>query len=207
MAACRIGGGPRASSAAGPGGSDWGRGCASGKRRLGFALRTGKGNAMVVWQGLWAGLVATVAMDLWLVALHLLFGRPAPAWAIPGRWFAEVARGRIWHDDMNVVPPVAGEAALGWAGHYAVGLVYGIVLVAICGAGWAAAPTVWPALVMGWVTILAGWFLMAPGMGNGWAGSKSRTAWTDRIMGLIVHTVFGFGLYLGALMLVPMGLA
>lgn len=160
----------------------------------------------ILWQGIWIGVLATALMDLWLVGLHLVFGRPAPAWGVPGRWFAEVARGRIWHDDMDAVRPVPGEAALGWTGHYVVGAVYGVLVPAIWGIGWLEAPRLAPALIVGWVTILAGWLVMSPGMGRGIAMARSATAWTDRTIGLLTHTVFGLGLYLGCLSLRPLGL-
>jgi hypothetical protein len=116
-----------------------------------------------------------------------------------GRWFAHVAKGRVWHDDIAKSPAVAGEAAIGWVGHYAVGIIYAVALLAIWGLGWASAPTLTPALIVGVVTISAGWFLMSPGMGGGIAASRAANPWKARALGLAAHVVFGFGLYLSAL--------
>ena len=146
------------------------------------------------------GIGATALMDLWAVALHLVAGQPAPSWGMGGRWFAHVARGHVWHDDIGQAAPVANEAAIGWVGHYAVGVVYAAALLGLWGMGWAHQPTLAPALIVGIVTISAGWFLMSPGMGNGMAASRAANPWKARGMGLVAHVVFGLGLYLTAVL-------
>ncbi len=145
------------------------------------------------------GIGATVVFDLWGLALHLAFGLPAPAWGMGGRWFAHVARGQVWHDDIAESPAVAAEAAIGWVGHYVVGVFYAGALLAIWGLGWAYSPTLAPALIVGIVTISAGWFLMSPGMGGGLAASRAENPLKARTLGLAAHAVFGLGLYLSAL--------
>lgn len=152
-----------------------------------------------IWRSLVIGVGATLVFDLWLYALHRVFGLPNANWAVAGRWFVHVAQGRVWHDDIGAEPAVPGELPIGWAGHYAVGIVYAGALLAIWGMGWAAAPTLAPALIVGVVTILAGWFLMSPGMGGGIAASKAESPWKERGLGLLAHVVFGLGLYLTAL--------
>ncbi len=145
------------------------------------------------------GIGATALFDLWGLALHLAFGLPAPGWAKGGRWFAHVARGQVWHDDIGAADPVANEAVIGWIGHYAVGSVFAGALLAIWGMGWAADPTLAPALIVGVVTISLGWFLMSPGMGGGIAAANAPNPWKARGLGLAAHVVFGVGLYLTAL--------
>ena len=147
------------------------------------------------------GTGATLCMDLWAIALHLTLGQPAPSWGMGGRWFAHVARGHVWHDDIGHAAAIPNEAAIGWAGHYAVGILYAAVLLAIWGMGWAHDPTLAPALIVGVVTISAGWFLMSPGMGGGIAAAKADNPWKARGMGLLAHVVFGLGLYLTALII------
>lgn len=154
-----------------------------------------------LWQSIVIGTGATALFDLWLLALHRLFGMPNADWAMAGRWFAQAARGRVWHDDIGRAAPVAGERAIGWLGHYAVGITYAAALLAIWGPGWAAAPTLAPALTVGLVTIAAGWFVMSPGMGGGIADSRAAQPWKARALGLAAHAVFGLGLYLSALAL------
>ncbi|TGQ96436.1 DUF2938 family protein, partial [Mesorhizobium sp. M4B.F.Ca.ET.200.01.1.1] len=56
--------------------------------------------------------------------------------------------------------------ALGWAFHYFVGIVYGIILVVLAGTAWLTQPTFLPAFILRIVTVGAGWFLLAPGIGQ-----------------------------------------
>ncbi|TIN71069.1 MAG: DUF2938 domain-containing protein, partial [Mesorhizobium sp.] len=97
--------------------------------------------------------------------------------------------------------PYVHEKALGWAFHYFVGIVYGIILVVLAGAGWLAAPTFLPAFILGIVTVGAGWFLLAPGMGAGWAASKRPNPMQIRALNLVSHTVFALGLWGTALLI------
>lgn len=151
------------------------------------------------WRSLLIGAGATLVFDLWLYALNRIFGLPRPDWAVAGRWFAHVAQGRVWHDDIGAEPAIPGEAVIGWAGHYAVGVLYAAMLLTLWGMGWATAPTLTPALTVGVVTIAAGWFLMSPGMGGGIAASRAENPWKARALGLLAHVVFGFGLWATAL--------
>ena len=85
----------------------------------------------LIIQSLIIGIGATALFDLWGLALHLAFGLPAPAWKLGGRWFAHVARGKLWHNDIAQSREIAGETAIGWAGHYLVGVVYAAALLII----------------------------------------------------------------------------
>ncbi|WP_299859260.1 DUF2938 domain-containing protein [uncultured Roseobacter sp.] len=154
----------------------------------------------IVMSGVVIGVVATVAMDVWAQLLRALVGVPAPNWAMVGRWVAHMLRGRLVHDNIGAAAPVPGERALGWAFHYAVGVAYGVALAVIMGVGWLAAPTFIPAWIFAVLTIGFGWFVLHPGLGLGWAASKTPDPWRARGLGLAAHTVFGVGLWLGALL-------
>ena len=154
----------------------------------------------MIWAGLVMGVVATLMMDLWQLALDRLAGIPRPNWAPVGRWAAHLPRGRIFHGDIARTAAVAGELPLGWAFHYGVGIVYGIALALILGPAWLAAPSLLPALIFALLTIGFGWFLLQPGLGAGWAGARTPRPWMTRGLGLAAHGVFGVGLWLGALL-------
>ena len=51
-----------------------------------------------------------------------------------GRWFWHLKNGTVFHDDIARAEPYAHERALGWIGHYAVGILYGVVLALLAGA-------------------------------------------------------------------------
>ncbi|HSG03985.1 MAG TPA: DUF2938 domain-containing protein [Marinobacterium sp.] len=155
-------------------------------------------NLSAIELGILMGIGGTVAMDIWALIQHWVFKMPLPNWGNPGRWFAHLPT--IFHEDISKLPEVKNEVAIGWAFHYAVGIIYGIAWILIAGEDWIANPTFLPLWIFALVTIAAGWFLLHPGMGLGWALSKTPTPWKGRFLGLVAHTVFGLGMWLPALM-------
>ena len=154
-----------------------------------------------LWRAIAVGIGATALLDVWAFFLNTAFGLPRPNWALVGRWVWHLRDGTVFHDDIGDAAPYQHELGLGWAFHYIVGIVYGILLVALAGAGWLAAPTFLPAFIVGIVTVGAGWFLLAPGMGAGWASSKRANAMQIRALNLVSHTVFALGLFGTALLI------
>lgn len=152
-------------------------------------------------RGVAIGAGATVLMDVWAVFLWKALGQSRPNWAPVGRWFWHLKNGTVFHDDIAQAEPYAHELALGWIGHYAVGIVYGVVLALLMGGAWFAAPTFLPAWILGIATVGAGWFLLQPGLGIGFAASKLPNANKVRALNLISHTVFALGLYGAALLI------
>lgn len=148
--------------------------------------------------GIIMGLAGTLAMDIWALALERFAGQGRPNWAMPGRWLGHLPTGRVFHDDIGAASAVPGERGLGWALHYGVGIVYGVAFVLIAGPGWIADPTFLPVWVFSVLTIAAGWFLLQPGMGLGWAASRTASPWKVRALGLAAHTVFAVGMWLAA---------
>ncbi|MDQ0392985.1 DUF2938 domain-containing protein [Labrys monachus] len=149
----------------------------------------------ILWRAVAIGIGATVLLDIWAILLNKVFGFALPNWGMVGRWFWHLRHGQVFHDDIARSPAYAHELALGWIGHYAVGILYGIILVAVMGSGWLAEPSFIPAWILGIVTVGAGWFLLQPGLGIGWAASKLPNAMQVRALNLIGHTVFAIGLY------------
>lgn len=146
------------------------------------------------------GIGATAVMDLWLIGLRRA-GVAVQPMAFIGRWVGHLLQGRVAHASIAKAPPVAGEAALGWLAHYAVGIAFATLLVAVAGSGWLSAPTPWPAIGVGIATVLMPWFVMQPAMGAGIAASKTPAPFQNRLRSLVNHTVFGIGLYAAGLAL------
>lgn len=155
----------------------------------------------IIWRGAIIGIGATALMDLWAILLNRAFGEGLPNWGMVGRWVWALRTGKVFHDDVGQAPRHANELALGWAFHYFVGIVYGIALILIVGPQWLAAPTFLPAFIWGIVTVAGGWFLLAPGMGAGWAASRRPNPMRVRAMNLLAHSVFAIGLYGTALLI------
>ena len=143
------------------------------------------------------GIGATAVMDLWLHLLKRL-GVPTQGFALIGRWVGHLLRGR---EAIGRSPPIPGELALGWATHYAVGIGFAVLLVALQGPAWLTQPTVGAALMVGVGTVLVPWLVMQPAMGAGVAASKTPNPFQNRLRSLANHTVFGLGLYLAAVLM------
>ncbi|WP_421579404.1 DUF2938 domain-containing protein [Shinella sp. M31] len=155
----------------------------------------------LLMKGAVIGFGATVLMDLWAVLLWMAFGQSRPNWAPVGRWVWHLKSGTVFHDNIAAAEPYGQEQALGWIFHYAVGILYGVILALFAGASWFAAPTFLPAWIVGIVTVGAGWFLLQPGLGIGVAASKLPNANAVRILNLVSHNVFALGLYGTALLI------
>ena len=153
------------------------------------------------WYGVLIGIGATLVMDIWAIVLSRFPGENLPNWAPVGRWFGHLPRGRIFHADIAASDSLAGELAIGWIGHYAVGILYGVVFLFVMGRGWLAHPTFLPAWIWAIITVAAGWFLLQPGLGMGWAASKTANPTKVRVMNLVAHSWFGVGMYGTALLL------
>jgi hypothetical protein len=144
------------------------------------------------------GIGATAVLDLWLVVLKRL-GVPTGSFALIGRWVAHMARGTFSHASIGKAEPVGSELAIGWATHYAVGIGFAAVLVALQGPAWLQQPAFVPALLTGLATVAMPLFVMQPAMGSGFAASKTPTPLKNCARSIANHAVFGAGMYLAAI--------
>lgn len=146
------------------------------------------------------GVGATAVLDLWSLLLKRLFGIPSSGWSMVGRWFGHFPRGQFVHDSIRAASPVRGEALIGWTAHYAIGIFYAVLLLAIWGLDWARQPTLLPALILALAALAAPFFIMQPGMGAGIAASRTPNPVQARLRSLLNHSVFGVGLYASAVL-------
>lgn len=142
---------------------------------------------------IFVGVGATAFMDLASI-LRARLGAPLPDYGLVGRWLAHAARGRVRHEAIAKSPAIEGEAVIGWGAHYLIGIGYAALLL-IVWPGWAAQPTLVPALLVGVGTVLAPFLVMQPGMGAGFFASRTPNPNAARLRSLITHALFGFGLY------------
>lgn len=143
------------------------------------------------------GAGATLVLDAWLLLLARL-GVPTMNFALLGRWVGHLLHGTFSHASIAAATPVRREAGLGWAAHYAVGLLFAALLVAACGVEWLRRPTAAPALLFGLLTVAAPLLVMQPAMGLGIAASRTFAPRQNQLRSLVNHGVFGCGLYLAA---------
>lgn len=141
------------------------------------------------------GVGATAVMDLWALARRRMFGIPPPNYGLVGRWLAHMPQGRFQHDSIASAKPVHGERAIGWAAHYLIGIAFAAILPAIWGLAWFQQPAPGPALMVGIGTVAAPFLLMQPGMGAGFAASRTPRPAAARFQSVVTHAIFGLGLY------------
>lgn len=143
------------------------------------------------------GIGATALLDVWAWSLRH-FGIPSLDWCLAGRWLGHFPRGRFVHESIGRAAPVNRECLLGWGLHYASGIAFAALLLALAGSEWAQRPTLAPALAVGLGTVVFPFFVMQPGMGAGIAASKTPDPTRARLRSLLTHAVFGVGMYVAA---------
>jgi hypothetical protein len=153
-----------------------------------------------VARGLVMGVAGSALMDVWSAALRR-FGIPTLDYRLLGRWIGHVTNAQFMHERIASSRPVAGERALGWFAHYAIGVAFAFLLVAIWGRPWLESPTIEPAMAVGIGTIVAPWFIMQPAMGAGIAGAKTPRPAATRARNLGTHAIYGLGLYGAAMVM------
>ena len=154
-----------------------------------------------VAHGVVMGVAGSALMDAWSLLLRRGFHVATLDYALLGRWIGHFPRGRYIHDRIASAESVGGERLLGWFAHYAIGVTFALLLLAIWGVAWVRSPTILPAMLVGLGTIVGPWFVMQPAMGAGIAGSRTPNPGATRLRNLATHAVYGVGLYVSAVAL------
>lgn len=147
------------------------------------------------------GIGGTVILDIYAALVQRLLGTPATNWKMVGRWIGHMPKGEFVQPNIGQAGPVPGEHALGWIFHYAIGIGYGLLLVAIWGTGWLEAPAISAPLILALALLVLPYFVMMPGMGMGIAASRTPKPYVARLKSAVSHSVFGSGMYLTARLL------
>ncbi|MBL4668233.1 MAG: DUF2938 domain-containing protein [Flavobacteriales bacterium] len=146
------------------------------------------------------GIGATLTMDAWSYIMKL-FNIKSLDYKFVGRWIGNLTKGKFTHNKIFDTVPFPNELLIGWITHYLIGITFVFLLAGVYGKEWIMNPTLKPAIIIGLVTIVAPFFLMQPSFGFGIAGSKLPDPNTARFKSLIIHFVYGLGIYLSAMCL------
>ncbi|KVG77468.1 DUF2938 domain-containing protein [Burkholderia ubonensis] len=150
------------------------------------------------------GAGGTLVMDLWALFRRRAFGTPSLDYALVGRWLGHMASGRFRHASIVAAPPVRHERPLGWLAHYAIGIAFAGLPVALAGTQWISAPTLLPALAAGIGSVAAPFFVMQPAFGFGIAAARTPQPSVARRRSVVTHLCYGLGLYVAAQVLTLM---
>lgn len=139
-----------------------------------------------------AGVLATYAMDVAGRRIVTPALGKGPSGGL-GRWIGHMLQGRFTHEDITKAAPVAHEAAIGMAAHYAIGLIlgagYGLLLRLP-----RPRPSSLPrAAAYGVATTVFPWFWMFPARGQGVMGLRDGDLRVPAFA-LCTHVAYGVGL-------------
>ena len=152
----------------------------------------------LLWNATVIGVGATLFMDVWAVLQNRLLRTRSFDYALLGRWFGHLVRGKFRHEGIAGAQRITAERAVGWAAHYLIGVSFAALLLGIWGVRWAREPSLGPALVVGMATIVFPWLVLQPALGAGVASSRMPQPNVARLRSLVTHASFGLGLYLAA---------
>jgi len=148
-------------------------------------------------KAMYVGVGATLLLDFWNFVLSL-FGIDSLNYRYVGRWIGHFPKGKFAHKNILTATPVQGEAAIGWAAHYFIGISFALLLVMVYGNEWLETPMLSPALIIGILTVSAPLFIMQPALGFGIASSHLANPNARRLKSVMTHVVYGIGLYVTA---------
>ncbi len=146
------------------------------------------------------GIGATATMDIFAFILSK-FGINGLDYRFLGRWIGHIFNGKFFHNKIFDSPIIKNEQIIGQFAHYSIGIAFAFLLVLLFGKKWVESPSLFPALAIGLLTMAAPFFLMQPAFGFGIAGSNLPDPNKARLMSLIIHSVYGVGLFLSALLI------
>lgn len=144
------------------------------------------------------GLAATLLMDAWNLFLRRGFGLRSLDFCLLGRWIGHMTSGKFTHENISRAPARRFECPLGYLAHYSIGVGFALAFVLISPVTWPRHPTLLPALLFGIGTVVVPFLVLQPAIGLGIASSRTPKPGQARLKSLATHTVFGVGLYLGA---------
>ncbi|MCG7623518.1 DUF2938 domain-containing protein [Epibacterium sp. Ofav1-8] len=146
------------------------------------------------------GCGATLVMDTVAFILKRAFGVQPLDYGLVGRWVHCQLRGKGAPRPISQVPPFRYERSFGWFLHYLIGVVFALVFLTLMGPGWAATPSLLPALIFGALTVAAPFFILQPAFGAGVAARRTPKPGLARAKSLMAHLSFGAGIWLAAVL-------
>jgi hypothetical protein len=146
------------------------------------------------------GAGATAVIDCFTFMVSL-FGNTPRGILFVGRWLAYIPKGKFLHHTIIETPSIANELLIGRVAHYCIGITFAFLLIIMYGKKWLLKPTLNPALVVAIITLVTPIFILQPALGFGIAFSNMPQQVHLIVKTILIHTIYGFGLYLSAKLL------
>ena len=146
------------------------------------------------------GVGATFTIDCFTFIISL-FGNSPRGILFVGRWLAYMPQGKFLHHTIIETPSIANELIIGQIAHYCIGITFAFLLVKMFGEKWLSKPTLHPAFIIAIVTLIIPVFILQPALGFGIAFSNMPQQIHLLTKTVVIHTIYGFGLYFSAVVL------
>jgi hypothetical protein len=153
---------------------------------------TQKGAAPSVGSAAVAGVLGTYAMDAAGRRIVTPVLGKGPSGGL-GRWIGHMLKGRFTHEDIATATPVAHEAGIGMAAHYAIGLILGAGYALLLRVPQTRRSSLPRAVTYGVATTVFPWFWMFPARGQGVMGLREGDPRVPAFA-LCTHAAYGLGL-------------
>tara|TARA_B100001540_G_C15707854_1_gene597063 strand:- start:551 stop:1024 length:474 start_codon:yes stop_codon:yes gene_type:complete len=152
---------------------------------------------MFLIEGIASGIIATLMFDLFQLSLSYSYNINRSRWDLVGRYFAGFKKKKYFCENLENDEPIKNELIIGYVAHYFIGIIFGILYVSINILIFDT-PSIFLAILIGFVTVLFGWCIMMPYAYNIGFFANKKEEWKQiLIQNLIVHFIFGIGLYIG----------
>lgn len=146
------------------------------------------------------GVGATLAIDCFTFIISL-FGNSPRGILFVGRWLAYIPKGKFFHNTIIQTPSIANELIIGRVAHYCIGITFAFLLVIIYGEKWISKPRLYPAMIIAIITLITPIFILQPALGFGIAFTNMPHQLHLLTKTIIIHAIYGFGLYFSAVLL------
>lgn len=153
---------------------------------------------VTVFHAVITGIGATLVMDLWSLFQKYIIKIPPLKYALVGRWVLWMFKGKFRHNTIVSTDSVQGEILTGWVFHYLTGIFFAFIPFLLEGPDWFHEPSLVTALMVGLLTLFAPFMILQPAFGFGIAASLTPRPWLARLLSMLTHVAYGFGLYIAA---------
>ena len=152
---------------------------------------------MIILSYIFVGFFATLFFDLYQIYLKFAFEIDKSKWGLVGRYFIHCSKGVYKQEDINESENFDYENIVGAIAHYIIGIIYGFVYIFINYIFFENASLI-IAITFGLLTVLGNWCIMMPYAFNlGFFGLKNNNFKKIWVQNLVIHFIFGVGLYIG----------
>ena len=146
---------------------------------------------------IFVGFFATLLFDLYQILLKFAYEIDKSKWGLVGRYFIHCYKGTYKQNDINTSESFDYENIIGYAAHYMIGIFYGFFYIFVNYLFFDNA-SLFIAITFGLLTVLGNWCIMMPYAFNlGFFGLKNNNFKKIWVQNLVIHFIFGVGLYIG----------